>query len=136
MAYQVGIVGGSGYTGAELLRLLAGHSDLDVVVATAERNAGVPVATLFPSLRGAYPELVFSAYDDDDLAGLDLVFVGLPHGESQRVVPGLAARVAHIVDLGADFRLPAASYEQWYGVAHSAPSVARFLRIWTSGTLA
>lgn len=123
MAYQVGIVGGSGYTGAELLRLLAGHSDLDVVVATAESNAGQPVATLFPSLRGAYPELVFSAYDEDDLAGLDLVFVGLPHGESQRVIPGLAATVAHIVDLGADFRLPAASYEQWYGVGHSAPAL-------------
>lgn len=126
MAYQAGIVGGSGYTGAELLRLLAGHPDLDVVHVTADSNAGATVGDLYPSLGAGYPGLEYVPVDAAALAGLDVVFLCLPHGESQHVVRdliGLGDRVPHIVDLGADFRLPAEHYPQWYGQAHTAPEL-------------
>lgn len=123
MAYRAGIAGGSGYTGAELLRLLAGHPDVEVVTATGDRHAGSPVADLYPSLTPVYPDLVLDALDPAFLDGLDLVFVALPHGESQRLVPDLLRRVGHLVDLGADFRLPADTYEQWYGEPHTAPDL-------------
>jgi N-acetyl-gamma-glutamyl-phosphate reductase len=123
MAYRAGIVGASGYTGAELLRLLAGHPDLDVVHVTAASNAGASVASLYPSLATAYPGREYDEFAPADLAGLDVVFLALPHGESQRLVPDLVDRVGHIVDLGADFRLPAASYERWYGTTHQAPEL-------------
>ncbi len=121
---QVGIVGASGFTGAELLRLCAAHPDLHVRVATGDTQAGKRVADLYPSLAGAYPHLVFSGYDLDAVAGLDLVFLGLPHGASQTIVPDLIGRVDHLVDLAADFRLQDASlYPQWYGEAHTAPAL-------------
>jgi N-acetyl-gamma-glutamyl-phosphate reductase len=123
MAYQAGVVGGSGYTGAELLRLLAGHPDIDVVHVTAASNAGTTVGSLYPSLGVAYPGLEYVPFDPVALGELDLAFLALPHGESQQLVPQLVDTVAHLVDLGADFRLPAATYEQWYGSAHSAPDL-------------
>lgn len=123
MAYRTGVVGASGYTGAELLRLLAGHPEVDVVHVTADANAGREVGELYPSLASAYGSLRYAALDPADLAGLDVVFVALPHGESQRVVPALAGAVAHVVDLGADFRLPAGVYERWYGTPHDAPGL-------------
>lgn len=123
MAYRAGIVGASGYTGAELLRLLAGHPDLDVVHLTGATNAGVSVGTLYPSLAAAYPGREYEEYHPGDLAGLDVVFLALPHGESQRLVPALVDQVPHFVDLGADFRLPAGTYEEWYGSAHQAPEL-------------
>jgi N-acetyl-gamma-glutamyl-phosphate reductase len=123
MAYRAGVVGASGYTGAELLRLLAGHPEIEVVHVTADSNAGVTVASLYPSLESAYPRAEYAPFEARDLAGLDVVFLALPHGESQRVVPELEKRVAHIVDLGADFRLPAPVYERWYGRPHAAPEL-------------
>jgi N-acetyl-gamma-glutamyl-phosphate reductase len=121
---QVGIVGASGFTGAELLRLAAQHPELDVRLATGDTQAGTPAAELYPSLAAAYPDLVFSRYDPADLAGLDLVFLGLPHGASQGVVPELLGKVGHLVDLAADFRLQdPALYPQWYGEAHTAPEL-------------
>ncbi len=121
---RIGIVGASGYTGAELLRLAAGHPDLDVVLATGDSQAGTPVAVLYPSLAAAYPDLVFTPYDAAACAGLDLVFLGLPHGASQAIVPELVGKVAHLVDLAADFRLhDAGLYPQWYGEAHTAPDL-------------
>jgi N-acetyl-gamma-glutamyl-phosphate reductase len=123
MAYRAGIVGASGYTGAELLRLLAAHPDLDVVHVTAASNAGATVPSLYPSLAAAYPGREYEAFEAADLAGLDVVFLALPHGESQRIVGDLVDRVGHIVDLGADFRLPAPAYEQWYGAPHGAPQL-------------
>jgi len=121
---KVGIVGGSGFLGLELLRLCAGHSDLDVVVAMANSQAGEAAATRYPSLAAAYPDLRFGPTEVGPLAGLDLVFLALPHGESQALVPGLVGRVGAIVDLAADFRLADPSlYPTWYGQEHAAPEL-------------
>jgi N-acetyl-gamma-glutamyl-phosphate reductase len=123
MAYRAAVLGGSGYAGAELLRLLAGHPEIDVVLVTADSNAGTAVADLYPSLAPAYPGLQFETVDPTGLSGLDLVFCTLPHGQSQVIAAQLVDAVGHVVDLGADFRLPQAVYEQWYGEAHAAPEL-------------
>jgi N-acetyl-gamma-glutamyl-phosphate reductase len=127
---DVGIVGGSGYTGAELLRLAHGHPDLRVAWATGDTQAGTAVGALYPSLAAAYPTMVFETFDPASASGVDLVFLALPHGASQGLVPGLleAAPGTRIVDLAADFRLKdPAAYERWYGEAHTAPDLlARF----------
>jgi len=123
MTHKAAIVGASGYTGVELLRLLAGHPELDVVHATADTNAGAPATALYPSLAAAYPDLVFAGFDPAAVDGLDVVFVALPHGESQKLVPDLVGRVGHVVDLGADFRLPSETYAEWYGEPHGAPAL-------------
>ncbi len=121
---RVGIIGASGYTGAELLRLAAGHPELEVALATGDTQAGTAVAELYPSLAAAYPTLAFTRYDAAACAGLDLVFLGLPHGASQAIVPELIGKVGHLVDLAADFRLQDAGlYPQWYGEAHTAPEL-------------
>lgn len=120
----VGIIGASGFTGAELLRLAAHHPDLDVRVATGDTQAGTSVAALYPNLAAAYPDLLFDAYDPAAVAGLDLVFLGLPHGASQAIVPELIGTVGHVVDLAADFRLHDPSlYPTWYGDEHVAPEL-------------
>ena len=126
MGKRVGIVGASGFTGAELLRLLAVHPDLDVVVATGDSQAGTAVADLYPSLAVAYPDLAFVPYTDGlaDELDLDVVFCGLPHGTSQSIVPGLLNGSRVVVDLGADFRLKDPDlYPTWYGAAHTAPGL-------------
>ncbi len=123
VAYRAGVIGASGYTGAELLRILHGHPEIEVVHVTANTNASSSVAEVYPSLGVAYPDLAYEAFAATDLAGLDLVFCGLPHGESQIVIPAIIATVGHVIDLGADFRLPAPAYEEWYGTAHRAPAL-------------
>jgi N-acetyl-gamma-glutamyl-phosphate reductase len=121
---SVGIAGASGYTGAELLRLCAGHPEFDVVVATGDSQAGTRVVDLYPSLAAAYGDLVFAPLDLAAFEGLDLVFLALPHGQSQSVVPDLRKRAGTIVDLAADFRLKdAALYPTWYGEEHAAPEL-------------
>ncbi len=121
---RVGIVGASGYTGAELLRLAAGHPDLEVVLATGDTQAGTRVADLYPSLLAAYGDLTFAPYATEAVDGLDLVFCGLPHGASQEVVPDVRDRVKWVLDLSADFRLKdPALYPQWYGAEHTAPDL-------------
>ena len=104
-AMKAGILGASGYTGSELLRLLAGHPEFEVAVATAHSHAGEAVGAHTPSLAGAYPGLVYEENDPARFDGLDLVFCGLPHGESQRIVPEL--RVAGRPRGGPGRRLPA-----------------------------
>lgn len=119
---RVGIVGASGYTGAELMRLLAAHPDFELVIATGDSKAGKPVGELYPSLALAYRDRVFDSYDPEALDGLDVVFCGLPHGVSMSVVPEFLGRVGHVIDLGSDFRLHDADlYPQWYGAAHTCP---------------
>jgi N-acetyl-gamma-glutamyl-phosphate reductase len=121
---RVGIIGASGFTGAELLRLAASHPELDVALATGDTQAGTEVAALYPSLAAAYPDLTFQPYEPGVAAGLDLVFLGLPHGASQAIVPELLSTVGHVVDLAADFRLQdPALYPRWYGEAHTAPEL-------------
>lgn len=121
---SVGIIGASGYTGVELLRLVHGHPQLNLRWATGDSQAGTAAATLYPSLATAYPDLVFSSYDPSAADGCDLVFLCLPHGKSQELMPDLMKRVPHIVDLGADFRLnDAVTYERWYHEPHAQPSL-------------
>lgn len=124
MSRTVGVVGASGYAGVELLRLCASHPELEVVVAAAATSAGERVAEHTPSLAAAYPTLTYAAVDDVDLGGLDLVFLALPHGESQHLVPSLLQSEAVVVDLAADFRLHDPSlYPTWYGEVHAAPEL-------------
>ena len=120
----MGIVGASGYGGAELLRLCAGHPGLEVAVATAGARAGTPVASHTPSLAAAYPTLAYGPTEPAALDGLDVVFLALPHGRSQDLVPDLLGRVGVIVDLAADFRLADPGlYPVWYGEEHHAPEL-------------
>ncbi|MEM9202662.1 MAG: N-acetyl-gamma-glutamyl-phosphate reductase [Actinomycetota bacterium] len=122
--HKVAIIGASGFTGAELLRICATHPDFEVVAATGDTQAGNRVADLYPSLAASYGDLTYVAYDDSVIADADLVFLGLPHGASQPVVPGLRGQVKHIVDLASDFRLDdPALYPEWYGDEHSAPEL-------------
>ncbi len=121
---RVGIIGASGYTGAELLRLCAMHPQFDVVYATGDTQAGTPAAELYPSLRGAYPDLVFEPFDESRADELDLVFLGLPHEASMALAPTLVGRVRCVVDLSAAYRLKDASlYPQWYGFDHDQPAL-------------
>ena len=121
---RVGVVGASGYAGAELLRLCHSHPDLDVAWATGDTQAGTLVGSLYPSLAAAYAGLAFETFDPAKAADVDLVFLALPHGASQRLMPGLLDAGVKVVDLGADFRLrDPAVYERWYGEAHVAPDL-------------
>lgn len=121
---RVGIIGASGYTGAELLRLAAHHPDYEVVVATGDTQAGTLASTLYPSLAVRYPDLVFSAFDEATTAGLDLVFLGLPHEASMELAPKLVGTVGCVVDLSAAYRLKDASlYPGWYGFSHDQPEM-------------
>lgn len=119
---RVAIVGASGYTGAELMRLCAQHPQFELVYATGESQAGTLAGSLYPSVTAAYPDLVFEELDPARLDGLDVVFLGLPHEASMSLVPQLAGRVGTIVDLSAAYRLKDASlYPTWYGFEHDQP---------------
>lgn len=121
---RVGIIGASGYTGAELLRLLATHPHADVRLLTADRRAGKPLGAVFPHLAHLrLPGLV--ALGDADWDAVDVVFCCLPHGTTQEVVAGLPRRL-RVVDLSADFRLADPElYAKWYGHRHRAPELQR-----------
>src|SRR5204863_167544 len=111
---RIGILGASGYTGAELLRLLARHPGVDLRLLTADRQAGRPIAEIFPHL-GALHLPVPVKIEAAEWSDVDLVFCCLPHGTTQEVIAGLPAGLK-IVDLSADFRLAdPASYAEWYG---------------------
>lgn len=121
---RIGIIGASGYTGAELLRIVAQHPSLDVAFATGDSQAGNAAAELYPGLALAYPDLIFQRWDPALLDGVDGVFLGLPHGASQAIVGDVLGKVGAVVDLGADFRLgDAATYERWYHEPHTAPEL-------------
>ena len=121
---RVGIIGASGFTGAELLRLAAQHPQFDVVVATADSQSGVAAADLYPGLAAAYPGLVFASFDPDQVDGLDVVFLGLPHGASLTLAPQLVGRVGLVVDLSAAYRLKdAEQYPVYYGFEHDQPAL-------------
>jgi len=120
----VGIIGASGYTGAELLRLLAAHPRFEVAFATGDSQAGTRAAELYPSLAAAYPTTTYVPWDAGLLSDVDLVFCALPHGASQALMPELVGAVDHVIDLAADFRLHDASlYPRWYGADHACPEL-------------
>lgn len=122
MPHNVAILGASGYTGAELVRLIAGHPHLEIAALTADRKAGQAMASVFPHLRHlCLPDLV--SLDDVNFDEIDLVFAALPHGLSQAIVKDLP-KTTRIVDLGADFRLrDPKAYEFWYNRPHDAPEI-------------
>jgi len=118
---KTGIVGGTGYTGVELLRILAVHPEVEVKCITSRSEAGMPVADMYPNLRGHF-DLAFSEPDPAVLAECDLVFFATPHGVAMRMVPELMAAGVRVVDLSADFRIKDLDvWAQWYGMAHETP---------------
>jgi len=121
----VGIVGGTGYTGVELLRLLAQHPGARVRAITSRKDAGTSVTQMFPSLRGHY-DLTFSDPKDADLRGCDVVFFATPHGVAMAQARELLQADVRIIDLAADFRLAdAAEFERWYKMPHACPDLLR-----------
>jgi N-acetyl-gamma-glutamyl-phosphate reductase len=119
---KVGVVGGTGYTGVELLRLLAMHPEVQVQAVTSRAEAGTPVCDLFPNLRG-YLDIAFTEPDMDVLAGCELVFFATPNGIAMSMAPRLLDRGVRLIDLAADFRLRDATlWQQWYGMEHACPS--------------
>ncbi|MHB0976035.1 MAG: N-acetyl-gamma-glutamyl-phosphate reductase [Candidatus Aquicultorales bacterium] len=117
---KVGIIGASGYTGVELMRLLVSHPEVEIAFATANTYKGTPVADLYPNFTSS-TDMSFTEFTPDLLSGVDLVFLALPHGKAMEVVPQVVSAGVKIVDLSGDFRFAdAAVYESWYGVAHSA----------------
>lgn len=120
---KVGIVGGTGYTGVELLRLLAQHPMVDVAAITSRGEAGTAVADMFPSLRGRVA-LKFSDPKDAPLDRCDLVFFATPNGIAMQQTGALLAAGARVIDLAADFRIKdIAVWEKWYGTTHAAPEL-------------
>ncbi|MCP4187289.1 MAG: N-acetyl-gamma-glutamyl-phosphate reductase [Gammaproteobacteria bacterium] len=120
---KVGIVGGTGYTGVELLRLLAGHPLAEIAVITSREEAGRPVADLYPNLRG-HVDIAFSEPDPQQLQACDVVFFATPHNVAMKLVPELLDRGTRIIDLSADFRIKDHTlWSQWYGEPHLCPDL-------------
>ncbi|MFP8966679.1 N-acetyl-gamma-glutamyl-phosphate reductase [Pokkaliibacter sp. CJK22405] len=120
---KVGIVGGTGYTGVELLRLLAKHPEVSLEVITSRSEAGMPVAEMYPNLRG-HVDLVFTNPDVDTLSQCDVVFFATPNGVAMTQVPELLAAGVKVIDLAADFRIRDAQlWAKWYGMDHACPKV-------------
>lgn len=120
---SVGIVGGTGYTGVELLRLLLRHPQVTVRVLTSRTEAGKRVADMFPSLRG-HTDLEFSDLNLEDLKQCDVVFFATPHGVAMQHAKELVAANTKVIDLAADFRLQnLAQFEKWYGLKHTCPDI-------------
>lgn len=119
---KVAIVGGTGYTGVELLRLLALHPHAQVEVITSRSEEGVRIADMYPNLRESYPELVFSVPQVDKLTACDVVFFATPHGVAHGLADEILQAGTRVIDLSADFRLEdAEEWSQWYGQPHGAP---------------
>lgn len=122
---KVGIVGGTGYTGVELLRLLALHPQVELTAITSRGDAGLPVADMFPSLRG-YVDLAFSDPATANLSACDVVFFATPHGVAMAQTPTLLAAGVKVIDLAADFRLQdTALFEHWYKMPHSCADILK-----------
>ena len=120
---RAGIVGGTGYTGVELLRILALHDEVDVAVVTSRSDDGKRVDALYPSLRGSI-DVCFSKPDLDSLASCDVVFFATPNGTAMLMAEKLLARNVKVIDLSADFRIQDASeWAKWYGMEHACPDL-------------
>ncbi|NOT99491.1 MAG: N-acetyl-gamma-glutamyl-phosphate reductase [Sideroxydans sp.] len=120
---KVGIVGGTGYTGVELLRLLAGHSQVQLHAITSRADAGSPVSQMFPSLRG-HVNLNFTHPDEAHLEQCDVVFFATPNGIAMQQTRELLDAGVRVIDLAADFRIKdIAEWEKWYGMSHACPDL-------------
>ncbi|MDP2706715.1 MAG: N-acetyl-gamma-glutamyl-phosphate reductase, partial [Burkholderiales bacterium] len=120
---RIGIVGGTGYTGVELLRLLAQHPHCELAVITSREQAGTPVAAMFPNLRGRV-DLDFSAPSDAALEKCDVVFFATPNGVAMQQARMLVDAGVRVIDIAADFRIKdIATWEKWYGAKHACPEL-------------
>lgn len=120
---KVGIVGGTGYTGVELLRILVAHPQVSLVEITSRSEIGMSVADLFPNLRGRV-KLKFTESDTQRLSACDVVFFATPNGVAMTMAPQLLAAGARVIDLASDFRLKdAAEWERWYQIPHACPEL-------------
>ncbi|MDK2123601.1 N-acetyl-gamma-glutamyl-phosphate reductase [Parachitinimonas caeni] len=120
---KVGIVGGTGYTGVELIRLLLGHGGVELTAVTSRKEAGMPVAEMFPSLRG-FVDLAFSDPESSDLNRCDLVFFATPNGIAMQQARSLLDAGVRVIDLAADFRISdVQEWEKWYGMSHASPEL-------------
>jgi N-acetyl-gamma-glutamyl-phosphate reductase len=120
---KVGVVGGTGYTGVELLRLLVMHPAVTLRMVTSRSEAGQKVSDMFPNLRG-HTDIVFTEPEVDALGECDLVFFATPNGTAMKMVPALLEKGCRVIDLAADFRLhDPALWAQWYGMAHACPDI-------------
>src|ERR671913_1711281 len=122
---KVGIIGGTGYTGVELLRLLAQHPQAELRAITSRKEAGTPVTAMFPGLRG-HVDLHFTEPGAQNLKGCDVVFFATPNGVAMGEARAVLDAGARIVDLSADFRIrDVAEWERWYKLKHAAPELVR-----------
>ncbi|MEA1863855.1 MAG: N-acetyl-gamma-glutamyl-phosphate reductase [Euryarchaeota archaeon] len=122
---KIGIVGGSGYTGGELIRLLLGHPETEIVIVTSRRLAGTPVTDIHRHLSGLF-DLTFENPSPEEIASAcDLAITAVPHGAAMEIVPKLLEGGTRVVDLSADYRLPVAVFEATYARAHTDPGRAR-----------
>jgi N-acetyl-gamma-glutamyl-phosphate reductase len=120
---KVGIVGGTGYTGVELLRILSGHPNVEIISITSRSENGVRVDEMYPNLRGAI-DIAFAEPEVDVLAQCDLVFFATPNGVAMKMVPELLQRGVRVIDLAADFRIKdVAVWNKWYGMEHACPDI-------------
>jgi len=118
---KIGIVGGTGYTGVELMRLLARHEGVEITVITSRGDAGSRVDTMYPNLRGSI-DLCFTSPDEANLADCDLVFFATPNGIAMQQAPELLAQGVKVIDLAADYRIKDIGvWSQWYGMTHASP---------------
>lgn len=121
---SAGIVGGTGYTGVELLRLLAAHPAVALSAITSRGQAGTPVADVFPNLRGVV-DLAYTEPSQDTLGNCDVVFFATPNGTAMEMAPALIEQCVRVIDLGADFRLrDLDEWTHWYGMPHTCPALA------------
>jgi len=121
---KVAIVGGTGYTGVELLRILSQHPQARVEIITSRSEEGVSVADMYPNLRGYYDKLKFSNPNAEELGACDVVFFATPHGVAHGMAAEILATGTKIIDLSADFRLQDIPlWEKWYGQPHGAPEL-------------
>jgi len=123
---KIGIIGASGYTGGELVRILAGHPEAEIVAITSRTNQGKRLEEVYPCLTGWDGPVFNGSETAEAVAGCDVVFLAMPHGVALNLAPDLLEKGRKVIDLGADFRFrDAAVYEEWYKIPHSRPELTR-----------
>ena len=135
MSLKVGIVGAAGYAGAELIRLVLGHPEFELVAITSNADAGQPLSAVYPSFTGV-SDHVFTTHDAPELKNCDAVFLAVPHTAAMAQVPALLAAGVSCIDLSADYRLSdPATFEVWYAAEHTSPELLKSRRQARAGRL-